>query len=103
LLRVYGSRAKQVIELTKRLGEESTFSAEFVFAFEHEFAKTLADCFLRRTMIGLNADRGLGDIQAAAEIGKRLLGWSEERAVREVESYRTEISRMACDVSHRRQ
>jgi glycerol-3-phosphate dehydrogenase len=103
LLRVYGSRAKQVIDLTKRLGEESTFSAEFVFAFEHEFAKTLADCFLRRTMIGLNADRGLGDIQAAAEIGKRLLGWSEERAVREVESYRTEISRMACDVSHRRQ
>lgn len=93
LLRVYGSRAKQVVELAKKLGEENTFSAEIVFAFEQEFAKTLADCFLRRMMIGLNADRGLGEIQAAADVGKRLLGWTEERAVREVESYREEISR----------
>ena len=92
LVRVYGSRAKQVIELAKKLGEENTFSAEIVFAFEQEFAKTLADCFLRRTMAGLNADRGLGDLQKAAGVGKRLLGWTEERAVREVANYREEIS-----------
>lgn len=101
LLRVYGSRAKQVIELANKLGEPNTFSAEIVFAFEHEFAQTLSDCFLRRTMIGLNADRGLSDIQAAADVGKRLLGWTEERAVREVESYRKEISnRIGCGSHH---
>lgn len=100
LLRIYGSRAKKVVELAKMFDDENTFSAEIVFAFEHEFAKTLADCFLRRTMRGLNADRGLGDIQAAADVGNRLLGWTEERAVREVESYRTEISRMTCEVTH---
>ena len=92
LVRVYGSRAKQVIELAKKLGEENTFSAEIVFAFEQEFAKTLADCFLRRTMAGLDADRGVGDLQRAAGVGKRLLGWTEERAVREVANYREEIS-----------
>jgi glycerol-3-phosphate dehydrogenase len=92
LLRIYGSRAREVAELAKRLNDQNTLAAEIVFAFEQEFAKTLADCFLRRTMRGLNADRGLGDIHAAAEVGKRLLGWTEERAVSEVESYRTQIS-----------
>lgn len=97
LQRIYGSRAKKVVEVAQRLSEPNTFSAEIVFAFEHEFAKTLSDCFLRRTMIGLNADRGLGDLQAAADVGKRLLGWTEERAVREVENYKKEISnRLGC-------
>ncbi|HSK63954.1 MAG TPA: glycerol-3-phosphate dehydrogenase/oxidase, partial [Pyrinomonadaceae bacterium] len=100
LQRIYGSRANQVVELAKMLGEPNTFSAEIVFAFEHEFAQILSDCFLRRTMIGLNADRGLSEIQAAADVGKRFLGWTEERAVREVECYRTEISRMVCNASH---
>jgi len=94
-----GSRAKEIGELAKRLNTD-TQSAEIVYAFENEFAKTLADCFLRRTMVGLNADRGLSEIDAAAEVGRRFLGWSEERAKREVENYRQEISRMTCDRSH---
>jgi glycerol-3-phosphate dehydrogenase len=49
LLRVYGSRANQVTQL-----HEDPFASEILFAFKHEFAKTLDDCFLRRTMIGLN-------------------------------------------------
>lgn len=49
LLRVYGSRAHQVTQL-----HEDPLTSEILFAFKHEFAKTLADCFLRRTMIGLN-------------------------------------------------
>ena len=51
LLRVYGSRANQVTQLHK-----DPFASEILFAFKHEFAKTLADCSLRRTMIGLNTD-----------------------------------------------
>ena len=86
-----GSRAAEVAEIAKRLNC-SAFAAEIVFAFQNEFATSLADCFLRRTMIGLNADLGLGEIEAAAEVGRRFLGWSEERAKREVEGYRQEIS-----------
>ena len=90
-LRIYGSRSKELAELGKRLNCDA-LTAEIVFAFQHEFATTLADCFLRRTMIGLNADLGLSQIEAAAEIGRRFLGWSEDRARREVEGYRKEIS-----------
>jgi len=87
LLRIYGSRAGEVAEVNN-----DTFTAMIVFAFEHELAKTLADCFLRRTMLGLDGDRGLGKIEAAAEIGMRFLGWSDSRAQQEVENYATDLS-----------
>ena len=90
--RIYGSRAKEVAMLVERVND--ALAAEIVFAFENEFAKTLADCFLRRSMIGLEADLGLGQIDAAANAGIKWLGWSEERARREVEAYREEIFKM---------
>jgi glycerol-3-phosphate dehydrogenase len=49
LLRVYGSRANQVTQL-----HEDPLASEILFAFKNEFAKTSDDCFLRRTMIGLD-------------------------------------------------
>jgi glycerol-3-phosphate dehydrogenase len=88
LLRVYGSRARDVSRLAT-----DPLTAEVVFAFEHESAKTLSDCFLRRTMIGLNGDLGLGDLHAAADIGMRSLGWSDVRAKQEVEAYRREVEK----------
>lgn len=68
-------------------------TAAVIYSFEHELARTLADCFLRRTMVGLNADLGLSKLEAAAEIGKRLLGWSDERAKQEVENYRAAVKK----------
>jgi glycerol-3-phosphate dehydrogenase len=101
-LRIYGSRSKELAELAKHLNCDA-FTAEIVFAFQKEFATTLADCFLRRTMIGFNADLGLSHLEAAAEIGKRFLDWSEDRARREVEGYKREISsRLNCG-SHGRE
>jgi glycerol-3-phosphate dehydrogenase len=91
LIRIYGSRAGEVARLTERYG--TRLAAVVVFSFEQELAKTLADCFLRRTMIGLNSDLGLSDITAAAEVGMRHLGWSEARAKREVEEYRNQVER----------
>lgn len=90
--RIYGSRAEEVVALAELFDDEDPLAAEMVFAFEKEFAKSLADCFLRRTMIGLNANAGLDDVERAAEIGKKFLGWTEERAEREVKRYRAEIS-----------
>jgi glycerol-3-phosphate dehydrogenase len=91
LQRIYGSRGKDVAALAIRLNADP-LAAEVVFSFETEFATTLADCFLRRNMIGLNADLGLSQLEAAAQIGKRFLGWTEQRARLEVESYKEEIS-----------
>lgn len=101
--RIYGSRAKELVELAKQLDVQDPMGAEVVFSFDNEFATNLGDCFLRRTMIGLNANHGLSDIERAAEIGKKLLGWTQERAEREVEGYREEISNRVGDSSHNAQ
>ena len=93
-LRVYGSRASEVAELARRLDVQDPLAAEVVFSFEREFATTLADCFLRRTMIGLNSELGLSQIEAAASAGRRFLGWTKDRAKREVQGYKQEISGM---------
>ena len=92
--RIYGSRAKDVAELAARLKVEDPLAAEVVFSFENEFAQTLADCLLRRNMIGFNSDLGVGEVQAAIDAGRRFLGWTDERAQHEIENYRKEISRL---------
>jgi glycerol-3-phosphate dehydrogenase len=93
---VYGSKARAVLELCREQPElahtfnkdQDALAAEVVYAFKAEFAQTLADCLLRRTMLGLNADLAIGDDEAAAAIGKKFLGWSEQRARGEVSGYR---------------
>jgi glycerol-3-phosphate dehydrogenase len=101
LPRVYGTRASA---LMKVLGEDKTLlevfdaetgaiAAEVVFSFQHEMAQTLADCLLRRTMVGLNSSLGVGADEAAAKVAQRQLGWSDEKALSEVESYRTYLER----------
>jgi glycerol-3-phosphate dehydrogenase len=86
LLRIYGSRASEVAHLNSDL-----LTAEIVFAFKYELAKTLSDCFLRRTMIGLDGDRGLNYVEAAGEIGVQFLGWDNARATREIDNYRARV------------
>ena len=56
-------------------------------AFEHELATTLADCLLRRTMVGLNSSAGLTAVAAAGAIARKYLGWSESRVEQEVAAY----------------
>ena len=99
---IYGVRAEAIAQLALRnpaLGEPlgqsaNVLAAEIVFAFNNELSKTLADCFLRRTMIGLKGDLGLHDIHAAAAVCVRFLGWSDARAMQEVENYRAEVSKL---------
>jgi glycerol-3-phosphate dehydrogenase len=102
LLRVYGTRAAEVADLCTRdsaLAEPfnkaaDTLAGEVVFSFEREMAETLTDCLLRRTMIGLNVDLAEGDDEIAADIGTRFLGWNEERAAKELSTYRSDIDRL---------
>ena len=102
LLRIYGTRASEVAQLCKRdaaLAEPFNKTAdavagEIVFSFEQEMAQTLADCLLRRTMIGLNGDLATGNDKIAADIGRKFLGWSEERVEREIEQYRNYVKRL---------
>lgn len=101
LLRVYGTRAGEVLELARERAElfevfddeTGAIGAEVVFSFRVEVAETLADCLLRRTMVGLNSKAGAGADEAAARVAQKYLGWTEERAAREVEEYRKFIER----------
>jgi glycerol-3-phosphate dehydrogenase len=97
LLRVYGVRAAEVLELTVADpflvevfdDETQAIAAEVIYAFRNEMAQTLADCLLRRTMVGLNSTCGLNAVELAARIAQKHLGWSESRVAEEVSSYRS--------------
>jgi glycerol-3-phosphate dehydrogenase len=101
LSRLYGGRSDAIRDLVKEdaaLGEifdpeTGGVAAEVVYAFRYEFARTLADCLLRRTMVGLNSSLGVGADEAAAKVAVKYLGWSEQRARDEVGSYRKFIER----------
>jgi glycerol-3-phosphate dehydrogenase len=100
LLRIYGTRTTEVTQLLKNdpaLGElidseSGALAAEVVFSFENEMARTLSDCLLRRTMVGLNSSCGTNALEAAAMVGRKFLGWSEERARHEMQEYRDLIN-----------
>lgn len=101
LLRVYGSRAEEILELTKDEkelleifdSETGAIKAEILYSFTREFAVKLSDCLLRRTMVGLNSRCGIGADESAANTAREFLSWSEERAKNEVEEYRAYIKR----------
>ena len=101
LMRLYGARATRIEALIKdnpilaeRFDRETrAIAAEVVYAFKNEFARTLADCLLRRTMVGLNSRCGLNAVESAAYVGRQHLGWSDERVEREIIEYRKEVSR----------
>ena len=101
LLRIYGTRASGVLDLLEIDpslsevfdSETGAIAAEVVFAFKHELAQTLADCLLRRTMVGLNSTCGLNAVEGVASIAQKHLGWTQSRADLEIAAYRQEISR----------
>ncbi|MDT7690619.1 MAG: glycerol-3-phosphate dehydrogenase [Acidobacteriota bacterium] len=101
LLKVYGARALEVLrlaltdpELSQPISDETgTIGAEIVYAFREEIAETLADCLMRRTMTGLNGRMGLDAVERAAHVAQKFLGWDDERALLEVESYRAYVER----------
>jgi glycerol-3-phosphate dehydrogenase len=105
LLKVYGVRAPEVLDeagddhsLRVPLSPSSTvesglLGAEVLYAFRHEMAQTLSDVLLRRTMVGLGPRVALDVDEAAAQVAVRHLGWSQERADREVREYRDFVRR----------
>lgn len=99
LLRIYGTRAAEVLDYADGRpdlrepfdGGTGAIGAEVVFSLRTELAETLDDVLQRRTMVGFGSEAGLNAVEAAAEIAVRALGWSDERAAREVAAYRSRI------------
>jgi len=81
LLDVYGVRAADVLGYAAddesqlaRLPGTNAIAAEIPFAVRGEFATTLADIYLRRTMIGLGADLGMDSLEAVTGTAREALG-----------------------------
>jgi len=105
LLKLYGVRAPDVLatagddsSLRMPLSPSATvetglMGCEVLYAFRQEMAQKLSDVLLRRTMVGYGPTNALDVDEAAAAVAVKHLGWSEERARREVEEYRAWIQR----------
>jgi glycerol-3-phosphate dehydrogenase len=101
LLDIYGVRASRVLELAagdatlaEVVDDESgALAAEVVMAIREEGATTLADVLLRRTLIGLGADMGMGAAAACADVAERHLGWDADRVRAELADYEAELRR----------
>jgi glycerol-3-phosphate dehydrogenase len=86
---LYGTRALGLADLIRRepalgagIGGDAV-AAEIVFAFEAELAVTLADCLMRRTMLGLGRDLGAAALPRALDVVRDHLGWDSARLAEE--------------------
>ena len=101
LTSIYGSRAWVVGDLIDRDrglaepigGPDGPLQAEVVHGFESEMAQTLVDLLVRRMMIAWTPSLGLDGVEEFAEVARRYLGWSQQRATDEVQAYRSYVSR----------
>ncbi|HEV2109611.1 MAG TPA: glycerol-3-phosphate dehydrogenase [Thermomicrobiales bacterium] len=101
LFHIYGVRAAAILRLAEREPalwtplrvETDAIQAEVVFAVQDELALTLSDILLRRTMIGLGPDVGVGADEAVACVAHRFLGWDDNRVRDEIAGYREYIER----------
>jgi len=69
-------------------------AADVLHAVGREWALTLGDVLLRRTMLGVRACQALDCIERVADVAGGALGWDAERRGREIAAYRSEIEPM---------
>jgi glycerol-3-phosphate dehydrogenase len=105
LLKLYGVRATDVLEMAgddpslrvplnaSATVETGIIGAEVLYAFRRELAEKLGDVLLRRSMVGMGPHVGLDVDEAAARVAVQHLGWSQERADREVGEFRDYVRR----------
>jgi glycerol-3-phosphate dehydrogenase len=99
---IYGARAAEVAALAAlepSLGEplcahHPGMAAELVHAARAEWAVSIGDALLRRTMLGLRACQGLDCVGRIADVLGAALGWDAQRRRDEIASYRREIEPM---------
>jgi glycerol-3-phosphate dehydrogenase len=102
LASLYGSRAADVIALARDdaalqsplCEHHHGIAAEIVHAVQSEWARTLGDVLLRRTLLGLESCQALDCLDAIAERMGSILGWDDARRREEMSRYRAEIEPM---------
>ena len=96
LFSVYGSRAIEVLALTKEnpaLGEPiapdlSDIKAQIVYAVQSESAHNLVDILRRRTTLAMNGHYGMNLLPTITETLQKHSGWTQEQCDRACADYR---------------
>jgi glycerol-3-phosphate dehydrogenase len=91
---IYGSGTPDVLGY-RADGDTGTLEAQTRYALRHEFAETVADVLLRRTMRGLQADLGIGALDAVVQAAAAERNWDSERQESERAAYLAYIRRFA--------
>jgi glycerol-3-phosphate dehydrogenase len=100
LLNIYGSRVDRLIEITGSRSEQldricpknPDITAEIFLAVKEEFAETISDFLLRRSMIGFSRCHGLDCVETVAKIMGDLLKWDSQKIKREIEDYKAALN-----------
>lgn len=102
LLRVYGTRAEEIVSIAEagdhRLREvvdpeTGLIGAAVTFALEDEYARTLVDIVMRRTMVGYSRTAGFDAVEPITEMLVGLGRWSGARAQSELDDFYAYMSR----------
>lgn len=102
LLSIYGTRSAKVTALVREGGEElrqpfdattGAIGAEILLGFHEEFAESLTDVLLRRTMVGYDSAFDPRSVENAARIARKHLGWSARRVEEELDFYWNDVRR----------
>ena len=101
LLRVYGPRAGSIVAYANERPEmrgvvdevTGLIGAAVPIAFDEEFARTLADVVMRRTMVGYNREAGLTAAERIAELMVDTGRWTVDESEAQLEGYRDYMKR----------
>jgi glycerol-3-phosphate dehydrogenase len=99
---IYGSRAREVLDLARAdpslasplCPHHRGVEAEVVHAVENEWAQSLGDVLLRRNALGLSACQALDCVERVADRMGTVLGWDQDRRRKEIDAYRREVEPM---------
>jgi glycerol-3-phosphate dehydrogenase len=95
LVSIYGARTTQLLTLVEQhpdlaqpvLEQLPLIGAQVVFSVTHEYAKSLVDILLRRTMIAIYSNYGLPLLPEVARILKAHCHWSDAKCDRQIQDY----------------
>ena len=102
LLRVYGTRAAEIVALAEQGSERlrqvvddftGLIGAAALFGLQEEFARSLTDVVMRRTMTGYSRDAGTAASERIAAIGTEAGIWSDSEAESQLEEFRSYMTR----------
>jgi glycerol-3-phosphate dehydrogenase len=97
---IYGTRADQLLTIAndtsamRKLGGSLGLEVEVAFAVQQEFAETIVDVLMRRTMLGLSPSLALDILEDLLAAAPRQLGWDDERIAIERDDYLRYTERM---------